>query len=283
MQDTRFFPGENRLLPLRQPMRLPLTLVATAALAFLGIALLSPFLRPPSDDGSASGLMQQNQAASPTFVPTASATPLPTLVPPESPMGASLMAYAQTEVPIYAAASADSQVLGVLNAGDLVEAFGTDVTGQWLAVLWQGQIVGWVSVPSVELLNRQTFANQAPDPLMMTATATPIPVTARPAFVWPSEAMPSATTSQAVTVYALPDDTSEALGTLEADAPVVYIGRDQTGEWTVIRWQDDIVGWVLAEALIFAEISQPPVIASLVPTVIPPTAPPPVGTATPIP
>lgn len=54
----------------------------------------------------------------------------------------------------------------------------------------------------------------------------------------------AATTAEDIAVYALDDDQSDVLGIFETGAEIAVIGRNYDGQWLVIEWNENSVGWV---------------------------------------
>jgi uncharacterized protein YgiM (DUF1202 family) len=214
----------------------------------------------------------QSISAPPTINPHVAATvtapvasPIPTSViivngtPLAVPSELGQQIEAVEPLSIYASDDTESDALQQLEAGDQIEIIGQNYNREWIIVRLEFGYPGWVAMEDAdkfivtgELLDVEPETGEVKS---LDATATPIPSVTPVAPTSVQVGCDVHNLGQAsfhvpVDVYSHDDEDSEIIGTLEEGGRVYDIlGANQEGDWIVLLWEDDVVGWIHYAAL----------------------------------
>lgn len=188
----------------------------------LGMALLTAC-------GSASATptaIMETMPALPTSTPMPSDTPLPTAIASQVVINAVLL----QQVNVRNGPGTGYDVIGLLDAGQMVDVIAQSADSGWYQIIYPAGIDGiaWVAAQYVS-----TSGNIVP-------SLTP--------QVTPTSPGPTGTVTQRLNVRSGPEMNYESLGLLEANTIVVLMGKNETGTWLQILYQNGSggTGWVTA-------------------------------------
>lgn len=126
--------------------------------------------------------------------------------------------------------STSSRRIKVLRKGEKVEAVGRSKDGNWLAVRKQGEDLGFVYAPLLELIIEKKIKPDFSIPMT--------PVTGTYLVV------------KEINVRAKPKTSSRKIGSLDKGQRVEAVGRPKEASWLAVRKQDEDLGFVYAPALL---------------------------------
>jgi uncharacterized protein YraI len=180
----------------------------------------------------------------PITTPTATASPVPSLIPTDTPTAVasptplapaasatlqSIQGTLSLKVNVRSGPATTNAALGQLNAGEKVQITVRDATGKWYRILYPGASsgIGWVAAQYVQL-----------------AAGTQVPLE-----VTPTPAGPQGRVLQLLNVRSGPGTSFDSLGMLQPNATVALTGKDATAAWFQISYPAAPGGhaWVTAQ------------------------------------